>query len=48
MHFTGFQGVLGFEGIVTEDTPMGDADWDVIVNEQEERVDDLSMETSTT
>ena len=36
MHFTGFQGVLGFEGIVTEGTPMGDADWNVIVNEQEE------------
>tara|TARA_X000001036_G_scaffold436220_1_gene478940 strand:+ start:273 stop:3695 length:3423 start_codon:yes stop_codon:yes gene_type:complete len=36
MHFTGFQGVLGFEGIVTEGTPMGDADWNVVVNEQEE------------
>ena len=35
MRFTGFQGVLGFEGIITEGTPMGDADWNVVVNEQE-------------
>ena len=36
MHFTGFQSVLGFEGIVTEGTSMGDSDWSVIIHEQED------------